>query len=95
MAKHLEGAKVCVGSGQTLDIIHEVAGTLVDAMALTPGSNSEADTVATRAVHSCPCLPQIVDVFSKIGDSVGVSIELMVFMCTVEISTAWPLLVRD
>ena len=87
--------KVCVGSGQTLDIIHEVAGTLVDAMALTPGSNSEADTEATRAVHSCPCLPQIVDVFSKIGDSVGVSIELMVLMCTVEISTAWPLLVRD
>ena len=81
--------KVCVGSGQTLDIINEVA------MALTPGSNSEADTEATRAVHSCPCLPQIVDVFSKIGDSVGVSIELMVFMCTVEISTAWPLLVRD
>ena len=78
--------KVCVGSGQTLDIIHEVA------MALTlPDSNSEA----TRAVRSCSCLPQIVDVFSKIGDSVGVSIELMVFMCTVEISTAWPLLVRD
>ena len=86
---------LCVGSGQTLDIIHEVAGTLVDAMALTPGSNSEAHTEATRAVHSCPCLPQIVDVFSKIGDSGGVSIELMVFMCTVQISTAWPFLVRD
>merc|ERR1712205_35133 len=39
---------LCVGSGQTLDIIHEVA------MALTlPDSNSEA----TRAVRSCSCLP--------------------------------------